>query len=146
MLWRELCNVIVSGEVVRKGFSKKGHLNWDKWWKEPTVCVTGRGGGDSECKGPVAGWSLACWKNKIKALVCKEVFLKRWVAEIRLWIFFFPFFFFNGCTLGIWRFLDLRLNPVYTSAIAVQDPLTHWAGPGIQSMPPQWPQPLQLDS
>ena len=34
----------------------------------------------------------------------------------------------------------------YSIPAAAQDPLTHCAGPGIKSVPPQLPELLQLDS
>ena len=33
-----------------------------------------------------------------------------------------------------------------TAAVATRDSLTHWAKPGIEPSPLQWPKPLQLDS
>ena len=34
----------------------------------------------------------------------------------------------------------------YTETVATLDPLTHWAGPGIEPIPPQQPKLLQSDS
>jgi len=33
----------------------------------------------------------------------------------------------------------------YTTAMAMPNPLTHWATPGIETAPLQQPKPLQLD-
>ena len=34
----------------------------------------------------------------------------------------------------------------YSTAVAMLDPLTHWAGPGIEPVPAQQPELLQNDS
>ena len=43
------------------------------------------------------------------------------------------FFFLNGCTLGIWKFLGQGMN--LTTAVATPDPLTHLTDLGIKPAP-----------
>ena len=52
-----------------------------------------------------------------------------------------------GCTQGTWKFLGQELNPspAATYTIETLDPLTHCMGLGIEPVPPQLPEPLQLD-
>ena len=49
------------------------------------------------------------------------------------------FFFFFGCTCGVWKFLGQVLNHSYSCDL-------HQAGPGIALASLQQPELLQLDS
>ena len=59
-------------------------------------------------------------------------------------------FFFNGGPSSLWKFLgwglNLSLNLVWVTAVAMLGPLTHYAGPRIEPVPVQLPEPLQSDS
>ena len=58
----------------------------------------------------------------------------------------FFFFFFNGCTHGIWKFQDQVLNLSHScNAAAMLDSLTHCTRSGIEPAPPQPLEPLQSD-
>ena len=57
--------------------------------------------------------------------------------------------FFNGHTCGTWKFPGQGLNGAsatnYTADVATPKPLTHFMGPGMEPVPHQPPEPLQLD-
>ena len=60
------------------------------------------------------------------------------------------FFFFNGCTLGIWKFPGQGFYPscscnLYHSYGNTWS-LTHCTGQETEPLPPQWPKLLPLDS
>ena len=40
----------------------------------------------------------------------------------------------------------LARDQIQAIAVATLDPLTHWAGPRIEPVPLQWPDPLQLET
>ena len=61
----------------------------------------------------------------------------------RLFLFYFILFFMATSTA--YGGLQAR-DWIQASAEGMLDPLTHWAGLGIEPTSPQQPEPLQLDS
>ena len=61
---------------------------------------------------------------------------------------FFLFFFFNGCTQGIWKFTGQGLNPSLSSDLrhSCGNAGSHCTRPGIKPTFLQWSKPPQLDS
>ena len=77
---------------------------------------------------------------------------KNYVVDEYLWnwdktIIVLPLFY--GHTHSTWKFPARdwlgAAAATYATAAAMPDPLIHGARPGIESVPPQWPEPLQSD-
>lgn len=96
------------------------------------------------------------WSVKIRVMVGREeeigMALRGSIRGYLWWwnsfVFWFVFAFIFGHTYGIWKFLG-RGNLCHSCNLHHScgnvGSLTHCAKVGIKSMPPQWPELLQLD-
>ena len=94
-------------------------------------------------------------KTKVSSLLFYDTIWRRLnkpqiLGDFYLFLFlkFFIFFCFMALAMpygNSWARLWIRvIAATWTTVAATLDPLTHCAGPGIEPLPPQWPQPLQL--